>query len=312
MVYAKVRLADVLPIESSGISSDLYDFALTAHYDFVITDMSQRPLFAVEFDGPQHELSKQAERDLKKDELSRRFMLALFRIDSHDLFRTESRLDRLTELTERWFAGNDNERFKTADRSFIPTKSRSGQSSEIPMKSSCPLCQAEMVMKNGKYGPFLSCIRFPQCKGSCDIPNLSAQRQPDQELLPAVNPILKHRDGFILTAVFSLIGFLLILAVASWIRLFGTQKVEQPQVEMAPAAVAKLDGLDSATDRQLDSATDRQINFLGVLIRRHGWSETDRDTQIEKVLGYRQELKKLNKKEASKLITAWDDRKRKN
>ena len=27
-----------------------------------------------------------------------------------------------------------------------------------------------MQKKPGKYGPFLSCIRYPDCKGSCDLP----------------------------------------------------------------------------------------------------------------------------------------------
>src|SRR5262245_17813597 len=72
-VYAKVRLADVLPIEGSGLRVALYDFALQAHYDFVVTGSDQVPLFAVEFDGPQHGESPQMERDAKKEELSRRF-----------------------------------------------------------------------------------------------------------------------------------------------------------------------------------------------------------------------------------------------
>ena len=39
-VYAKVRLADVLPIEGSGLSQAFYEFALQAHYDFVVTGSS--------------------------------------------------------------------------------------------------------------------------------------------------------------------------------------------------------------------------------------------------------------------------------
>jgi uncharacterized protein DUF2726 len=41
--FPKVRLADVLPIESSGISNDLYGFALQSHFDFVVTDYDFLP-----------------------------------------------------------------------------------------------------------------------------------------------------------------------------------------------------------------------------------------------------------------------------
>src|SRR4030042_6364058 len=71
-VYAKARLADVLPIEGSGLPEGFYEFALQSHYDFVVTGSDQVPLFAMEFDGPPHGHSPQSERDAKKDELSRR------------------------------------------------------------------------------------------------------------------------------------------------------------------------------------------------------------------------------------------------
>ena len=63
-VYAKVRLADVLPIEGSGLSQEFYEFALQSHYDFVVTGRDQVPLFALEFDGPQHDHSPQSEAEL--------------------------------------------------------------------------------------------------------------------------------------------------------------------------------------------------------------------------------------------------------
>src|SRR6185503_17574285 len=50
-VHNKVRIADVLFIEDSGISGNDYSFALKSHFDFVVTDADYLPLFAVEFDG---------------------------------------------------------------------------------------------------------------------------------------------------------------------------------------------------------------------------------------------------------------------
>lgn len=32
--------------------------------------------------------------------------------------------------------------------------------------ASCPLCGAPMVQKSGRYGPFLSCTRYPDCRGT--------------------------------------------------------------------------------------------------------------------------------------------------
>src|SRR6476661_9207133 len=54
-VFAKIRIADVVPITSSGLPNDQYRYALMAHFDFVVTDKTTEPLFAVEFDGPLHE-----------------------------------------------------------------------------------------------------------------------------------------------------------------------------------------------------------------------------------------------------------------
>ncbi len=154
-VYAKVRLADILPIEGSGLSKAMYEFALQAHYDFVVTGRDQVPLFAMEFDGPQHSYSPQAERDVKKNELSSRFHLPLMRVRAEDLCRTEWQLDKLTELIEQWF--KDHTELATGVVNM-----------QVTLK--CPVCGDEMERKRGKYGPFMSCVRYPACAGACDLP----------------------------------------------------------------------------------------------------------------------------------------------
>ncbi len=299
LVYAKVRLADVLPIESSGIPSELYDFALTAHYDFVITDKDQCPLFAVEFDGPQHRLSEQAERDARKNELSRRFELLLFRVESRDLFRTESRLDRLTELTDRWFERNDAKPDRVSGERVHSTGLRNGQRVDIKMKSFCPQCQADMVMKHGKYGPFLSCIRYPECKGACDLPNPAVKLPTDPPLASDPKPVLGYHQKLTIGIATGFLVLSLVVVVFCGPRTAETRKIKRSSYEVRPTIPIG----------DPDDATDRQLNLLDVLTRRRGWSESERDTEAEIVLGYRREYKKLSKKEASKLITAWDDRK---
>ena len=151
-VHAKVRLADVLPIEGSGLSETLHDFALKSHYDFVVYGQDQAPLFAVEFDGLQHhDDPEQARRDAIKDGLSRQFGLPLHRLYPGDLSASESGPDHVTELIERWF------------------NQRAGDAS-AQSKPLCPICLRDMIERPGKYGRFLSCVRWPDCKGARDLP----------------------------------------------------------------------------------------------------------------------------------------------
>ncbi|MBI3900773.1 MAG: type I DNA topoisomerase, partial [Chlamydiia bacterium] len=35
---------------------------------------------------------------------------------------------------------------------------------------SCPLCSSTMTLRHGRYGPFLGCSRYPECKGIVNIP----------------------------------------------------------------------------------------------------------------------------------------------
>jgi hypothetical protein len=97
-VYAKVRIADVLPIENSGIDNEHYRYALLAHFDFVITDSDDKPLFTVEFDGSSHSSPEVQRRDQIKNSLCDRFALPLLRINCKYLTKAFSNWDLL-----RWF-----------------------------------------------------------------------------------------------------------------------------------------------------------------------------------------------------------------
>src|SRR5689334_2570483 len=102
-VYPKIRLADVLPIENSGITNDLYSYALQAHFDFVVTDDKHVPLFAVEFDGPSHETEEQVVRDKKKNKICEIFNFPLLRINAKYLDKKYRSLDLLSWFVETWF-----------------------------------------------------------------------------------------------------------------------------------------------------------------------------------------------------------------
>jgi hypothetical protein len=102
--FIKVRLADVLPIENSGINGSAYRFALQSHFDFVVTDADIRPLFAVEFDGDTHISDVQQQRDRQKNQLCERFGFPLLRINSRYLVTQYRQMDVLSWFVNYWFA----------------------------------------------------------------------------------------------------------------------------------------------------------------------------------------------------------------
>jgi hypothetical protein len=52
--FAKVRIADVITIANSGISDDLYKYALSGHFDILVYK-NELPYLAIEFDGSGHD-----------------------------------------------------------------------------------------------------------------------------------------------------------------------------------------------------------------------------------------------------------------
>lgn len=102
-VFAKVRLADVLPINGSGITDAQFKFALQSHFDFVVANKEHTPLFAVEFDGPLHDGEQQQQRDKVKDKLCAHFEFPLLRVNSKYLEAKYRGLDLLTWALETWF-----------------------------------------------------------------------------------------------------------------------------------------------------------------------------------------------------------------
>lgn len=102
-VYTKMRLADIFPIEGSGITKNDYRFALQSSFDFVVADADYNPLFCVEFDGPLHNTSKQKKRDNIKDKLCEFFNFPILRINNNYLVSKYRNYDLLSYLVEVWF-----------------------------------------------------------------------------------------------------------------------------------------------------------------------------------------------------------------
>ncbi len=51
--------------------------------------------------------------------------------------------------------------FRREDGKIVPEKEV-----EVPVDEKCPDCGAAMVMKRGRFGRFLACTRYPECKGT--------------------------------------------------------------------------------------------------------------------------------------------------
>jgi len=102
-VFSKVRLADLLPINNSGIPHAEFSFALKAHVDFLVTNSQQEPQFCVEFDGPTHQQREQIERDEIKNSLFARFDMPYMRINARYLEDKYRGLDLLTYFVDVWF-----------------------------------------------------------------------------------------------------------------------------------------------------------------------------------------------------------------
>lgn len=91
----------------------------------------------------------------------------------------ESRLDSVEEGKERWqnliedfyppFEESLEEAFKTVERIEIPD-----EVSDIP----CDKCGAMMVYKTGRFGRFLACPNYPECK--TQSPLLKSRREMPQ------------------------------------------------------------------------------------------------------------------------------------
>ena len=60
--FAKIRVSDVLE-KGRYLTPSEFSMFSSAHFDFLLTDQSHRPVLAVEYDGPTHSAAKQIARD---------------------------------------------------------------------------------------------------------------------------------------------------------------------------------------------------------------------------------------------------------
>jgi hypothetical protein len=79
-LFAKIRIADAIRIEGSGISDALYRYALSAHFDILVSK-SNKAYLAIEFDGSGHD----ARNDAKKAAVCDFFQLPMIRVKERHL-----------------------------------------------------------------------------------------------------------------------------------------------------------------------------------------------------------------------------------
>ncbi len=104
-VFPKVRIADALRIQSSGLSRAEYSYALRAHFDFVVADQDHSTRFAVEFDEAHHDSDPNAIlHDSLKRAICEKLGMPLLRIDADYLHRI-GQSSLLGWLVEVWFLG---------------------------------------------------------------------------------------------------------------------------------------------------------------------------------------------------------------
>jgi len=93
-VFTKVRLGDLLQAEVDELSYEEGRFLLMSHFDFVVCEGKKdsfTPLFAIEFDGPQHKFDEaQRKRDILKNRLCLIVLLPLLRITYAELNKFEN------------------------------------------------------------------------------------------------------------------------------------------------------------------------------------------------------------------------------
>lgn len=117
-IFSKVRVADVFPIQSDNVPKNHFQYALQSHFDFVVSDSDNNPLFSIEFDGPSHKTKKAFERDKKKNNLCKIFNFPILRINTKYLDNKYRQYDLLSWFVEAWFA--QKQIYAAQEKGYLP------------------------------------------------------------------------------------------------------------------------------------------------------------------------------------------------
>lgn len=93
---------------------------------------------------------------------------------------------------------NPHESVKTAvSEEELKLEGDSGESSGEEQKF-CPECGGILKKRNGKFGPFLGCVNYPDCKYTLDIRDMKSSEDPlsdEREICPECGGVLRERKG---------------------------------------------------------------------------------------------------------------------
>ncbi|MEN9343974.1 MAG: topoisomerase 1 [Chlamydiota bacterium] len=76
---------------------------------------------------------------------------------------------------------------------------KSQYAEEFDWDQSCPKCGEEMIVRFGKFGPFLGCCKYPECKGIVNIPkkgDIPAEEMPSCPAIGCDGKMTERRSRF--------------------------------------------------------------------------------------------------------------------
>jgi len=103
-------------------------------------------------------------------------------MDARFTKRMEERLDEVAAGKEEWvelLRGFYGPFSADLDKARKAIKEAAEDAASGPAAEPCGVCGRPMLVKMGRYGPFLACSGYPECKNSKDIPR--AGEEPDEE-----------------------------------------------------------------------------------------------------------------------------------
>lgn len=78
---------------------------------------------------------------------------------------------------------------------------KSKYAEDFNWEQKCPNCEAEMTLRHGRFGPFLGCSKYPDCKGIVNIPKkgeevMSPEDRPDCPAIGCDGKIMARKSRF--------------------------------------------------------------------------------------------------------------------
>lgn len=78
---------------------------------------------------------------------------------------------------------------------------KSNYADNFDWEQKCPQCEADMVLRHGKYGAFLGCSKYPDCRGIVNIPKkgetyIPAEEMPDCPAIGCEGKLTARRSRF--------------------------------------------------------------------------------------------------------------------